>query len=142
MNIALELGRRVGIGAALIALASLILLISDPKRRRAAAVDGEPHKVALVIYASIAVLEDGQQGLIDGLAEQGFVEGRNITLARFNAVQLSGMHQALVHENERSGAAWTLEWLILPQMLLATGAATRLAGELLGSIETIGEGVG
>ena len=45
-----------------------------------------------------------------------------VTLARFNAAQLSGMHQALVHEQERSGAAWTLEWLILPQMVMATAA--------------------
>jgi 3-carboxy-cis,cis-muconate cycloisomerase len=46
-----------------------------------------------------------------------------VTLARFNAVQLSGMHQALVHEQERSGAAWTLEWMILPQMAAAAAAA-------------------
>jgi 3-carboxy-cis,cis-muconate cycloisomerase len=46
-----------------------------------------------------------------------------VTLARFNATQLSAMHQALVHEQERSGAAWTLEWMILPQMATTTAAA-------------------
>lgn len=46
-----------------------------------------------------------------------------VTLARFNATQLSAMHQALVHEQERSGAAWTLEWMVLPQMVVAAGAA-------------------
>lgn len=46
-----------------------------------------------------------------------------VTLARFNATQLSSIHQALVHEQERSGAAWMLEWMILPQMIVATGAA-------------------
>ncbi|MDX8441292.1 3-carboxy-cis,cis-muconate cycloisomerase [Mesorhizobium australafricanum] len=61
-----------------------------------------------------------------------------VTLARFNAVQLSGMHQALVHEQERSGAAWTLEWLILPQMVVATAAALRLAAELAAQIESLG----
>ncbi|MGO7388986.1 3-carboxy-cis,cis-muconate cycloisomerase, partial [Rhizobium ruizarguesonis] len=30
-----------------------------------------------------------------------------ISLARFNATLLSGVHQSLVHEQERSGAAWT-----------------------------------
>ena len=45
-----------------------------------------------------------------------------VTLARFNAGLLGTLHQALVHENERSGAAWTLEWLVLPQMAVATGA--------------------
>ena len=49
-----------------------------------------------------------------------------------------GMHQALVHEQERSGAAWTLEWLLLPQMLAATGAASRHATGLLSSITTLG----
>jgi 3-carboxy-cis,cis-muconate cycloisomerase len=62
-----------------------------------------------------------------------------VALARFNAVQISGLHQALVHEQERSGAAWTLEWMILPQMASATGAATRLAIDLLQSIEDLGE---
>ncbi|CDX17776.1 3-carboxy-cis,cis-muconate cycloisomerase [Mesorhizobium sp. ORS 3324] len=61
-----------------------------------------------------------------------------VALARFNATQLSGMHQALVHEQERSGEAWTLEWLILPQMVVATAAALRLAAELAAQIESLG----
>lgn len=62
-----------------------------------------------------------------------------VTLARFNAVQLSGIHQALVHEFERSGAAWTLEWLLLPQMAVATAASLRNALDLAASIERLGE---
>ncbi|XEN33014.1 adenylosuccinate lyase (plasmid) [Ensifer sp. WSM1721] len=54
--------------------------------------------------------------------------------ARFNATQISAIHQALVHAQERSGSAWTLEWLILPQMVDATAAALRLAAELAGNI--------
>jgi 3-carboxy-cis,cis-muconate cycloisomerase len=61
-----------------------------------------------------------------------------VALARFNATQLAGMHQALVHEQERSGAAWTLEWLILPQMVVATAAALRLAAGLAAQIESLG----
>lgn len=61
-----------------------------------------------------------------------------VTLARFNAVQVGGFHQALVHEQERSGAAWTLEWMLLPQMAVATGAALRTAIELTGDIEAMG----
>ncbi|TNM63357.1 3-carboxy-cis,cis-muconate cycloisomerase [Aliirhizobium smilacinae] len=61
-----------------------------------------------------------------------------VTLARFNAVQISGLHQSLVHEQERSGAAWTLEWLLLPQMTMATAAALRLADQLVGEIRRIG----
>lgn len=61
-----------------------------------------------------------------------------VSLARFNAVQVSGLHHALVHEQERSGAAWTLEWLILPQMLNATGTALVHAQKMLGQIRRIG----
>ena len=61
-----------------------------------------------------------------------------VTLARYNAAQTGGMHQALIHENERSGAAWALEWMILPQMVLACGASLRTAGGLIGRIERIG----
>jgi 3-carboxy-cis,cis-muconate cycloisomerase len=61
-----------------------------------------------------------------------------MTLARFNAVQVSGMHHTLVHEQERSGAAWTLEWMLLPQMVVATAGALRLALRLVGQIESIG----
>lgn len=61
-----------------------------------------------------------------------------VTLARFNAAQLAGMHGALVHEQERSGAAWTLEWMILPQMVVAAATATRLATELAANIRRLG----
>lgn len=54
-----------------------------------------------------------------------------VALARFNATLVSAMHQSMVHENERSGAAWTLEWMILPQMVVATAAALRTAIVLL-----------
>jgi 3-carboxy-cis,cis-muconate cycloisomerase len=62
-----------------------------------------------------------------------------VALARFNAVQVSGLHQALIHEQERSGAAWTLEWMILPQMLNATGTALRHAQSMLDAVKRIGQ---
>lgn len=61
-----------------------------------------------------------------------------VTLARFNATALGGLHQTLVHEQERSGSAWTLEWMLLPQMVVAAGASTRLATGLVASIDDIG----
>ena len=57
-----------------------------------------------------------------------------VSVARYNAGLAGTLHQALVHENERSGAAWTLEWLVLPQMLEATGASLKLASELLDQV--------
>jgi 3-carboxy-cis,cis-muconate cycloisomerase len=59
-----------------------------------------------------------------------------VTLARFNAVQLAAMHQT--HEFERSGSLWTLEWLVLPQMVVATAGALRLAAGLIEKIDSVG----
>lgn len=63
-----------------------------------------------------------------------------VTLARYNATQLSGMHQALVHEQERSGAAWTLEWMILPSMVMASATSLQATSSLLSSITRLGNG--
>ncbi|MBN8997630.1 MAG: 3-carboxy-cis,cis-muconate cycloisomerase [Rhizobiales bacterium] len=61
-----------------------------------------------------------------------------VALARHNAALVGSMHQALVHEQERSGAAWTLEWLTLPQMVAATAASLRTALSLVASIAGLG----
>lgn len=62
-----------------------------------------------------------------------------VTLARYNAAQSGGLHQALVHEQERSGAAWMLEWMLLPPMTMATGRALAVAEALLHQIDGIGQ---
>ncbi len=62
-----------------------------------------------------------------------------VTLARFNAVQLAGMHTALIHEQERSGAAWALEWMILPQMAMAASRGLAAAITLGGRIDAMGQ---
>ena len=61
-----------------------------------------------------------------------------VALARFNASLVSGMNHALVHENERSGSAWTLEWMVLPQMVVASGTALATGTRLIGNIEKMG----
>ncbi|MBZ6077901.1 3-carboxy-cis,cis-muconate cycloisomerase [Microvirga puerhi] len=53
-----------------------------------------------------------------------------VALARFNVGLVGILHQGLVHENERSGTAWTLEWLVLPQMAVAAGAGLAKAHAL------------
>jgi 3-carboxy-cis,cis-muconate cycloisomerase len=60
-----------------------------------------------------------------------------VTLARFNATLLAAQHHALIHENERSGAAWTLEWLVLPQMLATAGASLRHASALCNGLRFV-----
>lgn len=61
-----------------------------------------------------------------------------VTLGRFNATQLSGLHQSLIHEQERSGAAWSLEWMILPQMIQTTGRSLLACHQMIQQIERIG----
>ncbi len=57
-----------------------------------------------------------------------------VALARYNAGLIGALQQSMVHENERSGAAWTLEWLALPPLVIATGASLRLGNLLLGQL--------
>lgn len=45
-----------------------------------------------------------------------------VTLARFNATQAGAAQAALIHPEDRDGPAWSGEWLVLPQMAVATGA--------------------
>jgi 3-carboxy-cis,cis-muconate cycloisomerase len=61
-----------------------------------------------------------------------------VTLARFNATQVSAMHHAMIHEQERSGAAWGLEWMVLPQMAVATARGLSAALELTADIARLG----
>jgi 3-carboxy-cis,cis-muconate cycloisomerase len=61
-----------------------------------------------------------------------------VTLARYVAGQQGILGQAMIHEQERSGAAWALEWLTLPAMAEATGAALCHAEKLIASIERMG----
>ena len=53
-----------------------------------------------------------------------------VTLARRNATLLAGMFQAMPHALERDGAAWQLEWAVLPDMVETTAAALAHAGAL------------
>ena len=61
-----------------------------------------------------------------------------VTLARYNAAQLSAMHSAGLHEQERSGTAWTLEWMVLPDMLASTGRSLVAARDVLAQINSLG----
>jgi 3-carboxy-cis,cis-muconate cycloisomerase len=95
----------------------------------------------------IALLAEagGEIELVGGGASSAMEHKQNpvaaetlVALARFNATQLSAIHHSLVHEQERSGAAWTLEWLVLPQVVMATAASLRLATGLVGNIKRLG----
>ena len=61
-----------------------------------------------------------------------------VAIARHVAGLQGTLCQAMIHEQERSGAAWSLEWLTLPAMAEASGAALRNTEELLGAIRRVG----
>lgn len=61
-----------------------------------------------------------------------------VSLGRYNAGLLGTLAQAMLHEQERSGAAWGLEWLTLPQMLATTEASLANLNTLLASAVNIG----
>ncbi len=58
-----------------------------------------------------------------------------VTLASLNATLLPGLHQALLQEQERGGATWQLEWMTLPQMVVAAGASLRQAAYLAANLQ-------
>ena len=61
-----------------------------------------------------------------------------IALSEMASTYQSNLTRSARHEGSRSGQAWTLEWLALPQLSLATGAGLLQCLELLGTIKSIG----
>jgi 3-carboxy-cis,cis-muconate cycloisomerase len=91
--------------------------------------------VALMAQSEVAAIRLDSGGSSSSMPHKVNPVGAEVlvALAHYNAVLLSGLHVAMVHENERSGAAWTLEWLTLPQMLRNAGGALQVARRLLAS---------
>jgi ABC-type uncharacterized transport system substrate-binding protein len=88
--------KRLGLGFLLIAVTSGILLLSDWNRR-----SDSGHvipRVAILQHASHPVLDEGVQGILDGLAERGFKNGETITIQRFNAENDSPTENAIAKE--------------------------------------------
>ena len=75
--------KRLSLGFVLITASSGLLLLSDWNQRRAGT--GSLPRVALVQHATQAILDEGIQGMVDGLAENGFVEGKTVLIQRYNA---------------------------------------------------------
>lgn len=78
--------QRLALGAVLLALIGATLLIADrtPRPPSPATPLASP-RVALIQQAGLPLFDQGVQGIVEGLAEAGFVEGKTLTLSRFNA---------------------------------------------------------
>src|SRR2546422_1001068 len=75
--------RSLALGLILIALTSGVLLLSDWRQRKGA--PENLRRIAIVQHASQKLVDEGVSGILDGLAEGGFINGRNISIQRFNA---------------------------------------------------------
>ncbi len=62
-----------------------------------------------------------------------------VTLSHEASMLASGLQTAMLHEHERSGIVWALEWLTLPRLCIATTAATLGCARLLNSVESLGD---
>src|SRR5215813_11980835 len=84
---------RLWLALSLILGASAVLLLTDRERPRggtgsAGTGPGSPgtvRSVALFQHVSQAVIEEGARGVLAGLAESGYEEGRAIRVRRYNA---------------------------------------------------------
>lgn len=56
------------------------------------------------------------------------------SLGAVATAQLSGLAGAATHAEERDGAMWPVEWLLLPDLFETTAAALAHAGALIGSL--------
>lgn len=56
-------------------------------------------------------------------------------LARYAGAQAAGLHPALLHEQDRDGAAWMTEWLTLPGLCASTSASLRIAQGLAATLQ-------
>lgn len=75
--------KRLSLALALLVVASLILLLSDWNQRRD--ISSQTVRIAVLQFASRPTLDDGVAGMIQGLHEMGFQEGRNLAVKRYNA---------------------------------------------------------
>ena len=53
-----------------------------------------------------------------------------VALARQTSALNAAMQGAMIHRQQRDGAAWLTEWLSLPQVCIATGRALAAANSL------------
>jgi ABC-type uncharacterized transport system substrate-binding protein len=96
-----EAVRRLSLGFVLLLLGAGVLLYMDrPKSRSAGGrhAQQQPIRVALVQHASIVVLEQGAEGVLEALAARGYSEGDKLKIRRYNAEGDIGTANAIAKE--------------------------------------------
>ncbi len=75
--------QRLALGILLIAGAAAILLVSDGRRRNPERT--RVPRVAIFQFSSRSILDDSVRGILDALAEQGWVPGKTLEVRKYNA---------------------------------------------------------
>jgi ABC-type uncharacterized transport system substrate-binding protein len=100
--------RRLSLGLLLIAATSAVLLLSDLGSRREAAArtraePGRQVSIALLQHASQTILDDGREGMVKGLSEMGWEQGRNARIKFFNAEGDANVSQSIARQMAAGG---------------------------------------
>lgn len=61
-----------------------------------------------------------------------------VSLGHYVPLLTAGMHQSLMHEQERSGSMWTMEWILFPQICTLASKSLKVTEGFLKSITRLG----
>ncbi|MDB6006081.1 MAG: hypothetical protein JWR15_3068 [Prosthecobacter sp.] len=121
--------RRLLLGILLFMAAAAVLLLSDLGSRlksTTAAKPGRTMRVALLQHASQAILDQGREGMIAGLKEKGWEQGRNLELKLYNAEGDNAVSQTIA--KEMAGGGYDLLMTISTVSLQAVANANKAGG--------------
>ncbi|MHB1080286.1 MAG: ABC transporter substrate-binding protein [Prosthecobacter sp.] len=121
--------RRLLLGIFLIMAAAAVLLLSDLGSRvktTAAPKSGRTMRVALLQHASQPILDQGREGMIAGLKEKGWEQGRNLELKIYNAEGDNAVSQTIA--KEMAGGGYDLLMTISTVSLQAVANANKAGG--------------
>ena len=100
--------RRVALGIAVVAAASMVLLLSDLQHReraaRAALTRKHTWKIYFVQYNDVIDVKDAESGVLDGLRESGLEDGRDFEVEILNAQGDMATVSALIDTAVTGGA--------------------------------------
>ena len=121
--------RRLLLGIFLIMAAAAVLLLSDLGSRvktAAAPKSGRTMRVALLQHASQTILDQGRAGMIEGLKEKGWEQGKNLELKIYNAEGDNAVSQTIA--KEMAGGGYDLLMTISTVSLQAVANANKTGG--------------
>ncbi|MFO1484861.1 MAG: ABC transporter substrate-binding protein [Verrucomicrobiaceae bacterium] len=121
--------RRLSLGFILMAAAAAVLLLSDLGSRVSTAPKANADRVmrvAMLQHASQAILDQGREGMIAGLKEKGWEQGKNLELKLYNAEGDNAVSQTIA--KEMAGGGYDLLMTISTVSLQAVANANKAGG--------------